>query len=393
MSQPFASGWDVVPGFSADQQTSDETTSFRQGDASQSGALLESDSSQLTLGFAQLVALAASLGIVTASPAIAEIIKTIVQGRGCLFPVLITGETGTGKELIAGAVRALSVRREQPFKTFDCATASAWLIESELFGHKRGSFTGAISDRKGIVQSAADGTLFLDEIGELPLEIQTILLRLLQEGEVRPVGANDYVKIDVRVIAATNRDLEAEVRAGRFRRDLYERLNGWPLHIPPLRERREDIRILIEHFLALYQQEWDKQGLRLSDVAMELMHRYDWPGNVRQLQHEVYRLAIKARNGEVIGTDRLSEAIRAGVCAPPPAAALVGDNLVINVKLPHREAKDALLRLQIEYALKETGGNILRAAALIKMSRNALKKAIEKFEIEVEKYRSHKPRQ
>jgi transcriptional regulator with GAF, ATPase, and Fis domain len=175
------------------------------------------------------------------SPAMLEIVAAIELARESMASVLITGETGTGKELLSRAVHVLSNRCDQQFIAFDCADVSRELIESELFGHRRGSFTGATRDRKGVIREANRGTLFLDEIGELSLKMQSKFLRFLQEREVRPVGADRPIKVDVRVIAATNRDLEAEVRAGRFRADLYERLNVLRLRVPPLRERREEI--------------------------------------------------------------------------------------------------------------------------------------------------------
>src|SRR5262249_35356669 len=207
---------------------------------------------------------------VVASQTMPNLIVAIQQARHSSAPVLITGETGTGKELGAHAVHAFSNRCGKQFLPFNCAQASRELIDSELFGYRRNSFTGATRDSKGIIREADGGTLFLDEIGELGLEMQPKLLRFLQEGEVRPVGAPRPIKTDVRVIAATNRDLEEDVRAGRFRADLFERLNVLRFHIPPLRERREEIPLFIAHFLNRYQEEMHKHGLRLSAEAIRI---------------------------------------------------------------------------------------------------------------------------
>ncbi len=317
-----------------------------------------------------------------------ELFAAIELARESSASVLITGETGTGKELISRAVHALSARRRQQFVTLDCAEVSHGLIESELFGHRRGSFTGAVRDRKGVIREADGGTLFLDEIGELSLETQKKFLRFLQEREVRPVGADRPVKTDVRVIAATNRDPESEVRAGRFRADLYERLNALRLRVPPLRERREDLPPLIEHFLERYQQEQGKQGLRLSDEVLALLLGYDWPRNVRQLANEIYRLVTMSGSEEVIGAAALSPEIRnrSQRQSVPPAEVVEG-RVVIDLSLSLREAMDEMERVFIINALEKTGGNLSRAAAMIKMNRDGLRKAINRLGIEVEKFR------
>jgi len=321
-----------------------------------------------------------------------DLVTKIKSSRGSSAPVLITGETGTGKELIAHAVHAISSRHKREFIPFDCGAVNPGLIESELFGHRRGSFTGADRNYKGVIRAAEGGTLFLDEIGELPLEIQPKLLRFLQEGEVRPVGAPKPIKTNVRVIAATNRDLEADVRSGRFRDDLFERLNVLRFHIPPLRERREDILPLIVYFLDRHQRQEDKQGLRLSDEALALLLGYGWPHNVRELANVMYRLVVFAENDELIGPERVLDAIRAGVCSTPPAAAMVEGKIVIDPRLPYHERKNELERLSIINALKETGGNITQAAARMEMCRNSLKNKIKRYGIEMENHSQRKPR-
>src|SRR5262247_2951493 len=266
--------------------------------------------------------------IVHVSSAMAEIINKIERQRDSEAPTLITGETGTGKELIARVVHDLSPRRERSFIPFNCGGGPRELIASWLFGHQRGSFTGADRNVKGVIREADGGTLLLDEVGDLSLDLQCLMLRPLQEGEVHPLGAPKPIKTDVRVIAATNRDLEADIQSGRFREDLYWRLNVSRIHIPPLRERREDIPLLIEHFLARRQQETGKQGLWLSDEAWALMFDYHWPGNVRQVRNVLYRLVASAENDEVIGPERFSKEIER--CSPPPAAATVGNGIVID---------------------------------------------------------------
>jgi DNA-binding NtrC family response regulator len=320
--------------------------------------------------------------IVHASRAMAEIVNKIERERDSDTTILITGETGTGKELIARVVHDLSSRHERVFIPFNCGGGPRELIASWLFGHQRGSFTGADRNVKGVIREADGGTLMLDEIGDLSLDLQALLLRPLQEGEVHPLGAPKPIKTDVRVVAATNRDLEADIQSGRFREDLYWRLNVSRIHIPPLRERREDIPLLIEHFLTRRQQETGKQELWLSDEAWALMSDYHWPGNVRQVKNVIYRLAASAENGELIGRESALDAIRTGTCAPPPASAVIilGEEM-IDPLLPHYEAKDKLLRFQIEYALNRTGGNLSQAAEGLKMSLPGLKKAIKRLGI------------
>jgi transcriptional regulator with GAF, ATPase, and Fis domain len=259
------------------------------------------------------------------------------------------------------------------------------MVASELFGYRRGAFTGADRDSKGVIREADGGTLLLDEIGELPLESQPKLLRFLQEGEVRPLGEARPIKVNVRVVAATNRDLEAQVRTGQFRIDLFHRLNVLWIHIPPLRERREDIRTLTEYFLAQRRQEESKQDLWLSDEAWELLLGYHWPGNVRQVKNVVHRLAASIGNDGLIGPERILEEI--GGSAMAPAAVMAENKIVIDCRLPYHEAKNELARLFISNALNETGGNLSQAAARMGMSLFGLRKAVKRFGIEKRKGR------
>jgi DNA-binding NtrC family response regulator len=320
-----------------------------------------------------------------------ELIAKIERMRDISAPTLITGETGVGKELIARVVHGLSPRYRGELITFDCGGVTPELIANELFGHRRGAFTGADRDYKGVIRTADGGTLFLDEIGEMPLAEQPKLLRFLQEGEVRPVGGARPIKVNARVISATNRDLEADVRLGRFRDDLYHRLNVFHLHIPPLRERREDIRPLIKHFLDLRQREIGKQGLQVSDEAWALILGHDWPGNVRQLAAMAHRLVAFAENNELIGRERALDAIRSGTCVSPPAEAVVigGENVT---DLPLHEAEDKLQKFLIGRALRMTGGNLLRTADILKVDRSGLQKMIRRLGIEVKRLGARKSR-
>src|SRR4029077_18227505 len=221
-------------------------------------------------------------------------------------PVLITGESGTGKELVARAIHYRGLLAKRPFVAVDCGSLVPTLIESELFGYEKGAFTGAAKSKEGLFESANGGTIFLDEIGELPLEMKAKLLRVLQEKEVRPVGSNNRVKVDVRVIAATNRDLEASYRAGTFRKDLYFRLNVVTVHVPALRDRRGDIPELVQWFLSRYA---PTQPIKITSAAMNCLRRYDWPGNVRELENCIER-AIALGNQHTIDVDDLPPAIR-----------------------------------------------------------------------------------
>jgi Nif-specific regulatory protein len=281
--------------------------------------------------------------------------------------VLIEGETGVGKELIAAAVHYRSRRRSQLFVSQNCAAVPENLLESELFGHKKGSFTGAYEDKKGLFEIADGGTLFLDEVAEMPPSLQSKLLRVLQEGEIRPIGATQEKRVNVRIVAATNRRLDAEVAAGRFREDLYYRLNVFPIRVPPLRERREDVPLLAEHMLARYVSELGKPASGFTQQTMELLQAHDWPGNVRELQNEVQRLVIQIEGKEFITPDLLSPRIRQieGVVerAKPTKGTL-------------KEMVDQVERWLLIEALREHDNNKTAAAKTLGITREGLHKKL-----------------
>jgi two-component system nitrogen regulation response regulator GlnG len=241
-------------------------------------------------------------GMIGGSPAMEQVFALLARVLHTDVPILVTGETGTGKELVASALHKHGPRRKGPLIAVNCAAIPATLLEAELFGHVKGSFTGAHKDRQGYAEAADGGTLFLDEIGEMPMEMQAKLLRFLQEGEVRPVGGNAVKYVDVRVVAATNRALEKQIRAGAFREDLYYRLAVLTLSLPSLRERREDIEPLARFLLSRNEGE----GLptaKLADDALEVLQAFDWPGNIRQLQNELTRAAAFAQDGQIHAAD------------------------------------------------------------------------------------------
>jgi two-component system response regulator HupR/HoxA len=248
-------------------------------------------------------------GIVGTSSAMGELQRLLERVGPSSSTVLLLGETGTGKELISRAIHRMSPRRDRMFVAVNCAALTESLLESELFGHRRGAFTGALSDKKGLFEVAHEGTIFLDEVGETTPAMQAKLLRVLQEGEILPVGETRPRKIDVRVVAATNRKLEDEVEAGRFRRDLYYRLRVFPIRVPPLRDRREDVPALAEHFLAKHAKRMGKRVPGITPEAQALLQAYSYPGNVRELENEIERAILLTDPGAPITPAELSEEI------------------------------------------------------------------------------------
>ena len=309
-------------------------------------------------------------GIVTAGGPMAEVLSTVARVATSTVPVLLIGESGTGKELLARAIHAAGPRSAGPFIAVNGAALSQTLLESELFGHERGAFTGADRARAGRFEVASGGTLFLDEIGDLPPEVQVKLLRVLQERTIERVGSQTPIQVDARFVAATHRDLMAEVEAQRFREDLYYRLAVVSIEIPPLRRRRGDIPVLVDHFLVKHADEADGVRKTFSREAMDLLVRYDFPGNVRELENVVQRCLVLSR-GEQIGTDDLPPSLL-GLAeqqhANPRGAAM---------SLPARVA--ALEQEAIEVALAAKGGNQSRAAAQLGISERALRYKLAKY--------------
>ena len=288
--------------------------------------------------------------------------------------VLIQGESGTGKELVARAVHKLSPRVEQPFICLNCAAVPSELIESELFGHKRGAFTGAVSDHKGVFRAAHMGTLFLDEIEATSPSMQVKLLRALQVGEIKPVGDNSAQQVDVRLVAATNTDLDAYAQQGRFREDLFYRINVFPITLPPLRDRVEDIPHLVRHFLDKFTVQTGKVVRGIDAVAMELLSRYSWPGNVRELENEIERAHILCAEGSSLSVRCLSPRIT--------SAAEKADKAPVESPTL-KDAVEELEERMIREALKSLGGNKSLTAKKLGLSRQGLINKIYKFEIEL----------
>ena len=288
-------------------------------------------------------------------------------------PVLITGETGTGKEVLARTIHAYSGRASATFLPFNCSSVPRDMLDSQLFGHRRGSFTGASENFLGVIRAANSGTLFLDEIGETTLEVQPKLLRFLDASEVHPIGELLPVKADVRVIAATNVDLDAFVTQGRFREDLFYRLNIVRLHVPPLRERRVEIPTLAHHYLQKHAHEYRKGDLRLAEETMEFLLLYRWPGNVRQLANEMRRMAVLAEAGAVLMPEHLSPDIAASRrTLPPSERVLEPTELVVRLDQPVPAAVQHLERTMIQFALRACGGRMEETAAMLGLSRKGL---------------------
>jgi two-component system response regulator HydG len=297
-----------------------------------------------------------------------ELFDFLAQVAPSEATVLILGESGTGKELVANAIHHNSPRTQQPFVKVACAALPETLLESELFGHEKGAFTGAIARREGRFQAAHRGTIFLDEVGEMSLAIQTKLLRVLQEREFEPVGSSRTAKVDVRVIAATNKDLGKEIKEGRFREDLFYRLNVIPIHLPPVRERKEDIPALANHFLSLYREKNKKEIKEISPKALDLLIRHDWPGNIRELENCLERAVIVAR-GELLAPADLPPAIQNLPAGKEDA------EIPFPAGISLQEAEKALILKTLE----DTGGNRSRAAEILGINRRTLQMKLKEY--------------
>jgi len=291
------------------------------------------------------------------------IFRTISKVSDYKTTVLITGESGVGKELVARAIHQRSGRRGRAFVAVNCGAIPENLLESELFGHKRGAFTDAVTDRKGLFEEADGGTLFLDEIGELPSSLQVKLLRVLEDGRIRRLGESRDLEVDVRIVTATHRDLAAETKAGRFREDLFYRLNVLPIAVPPLRERREDIPLLIEHFIARNNTRLGTEIGGVDGDARRLLYEYAWPGNVRELENTIERAMVLAEGSQITAAD-LPERVR-DVRDPIKLQLSSGE---LSIKKTTRFMEEVLIRR----ALQKTKGNRTRAAELLEISHRAL---------------------
>jgi Nif-specific regulatory protein len=315
-----------------------------------------------------------STDIIGNSKPMLDVLNMISQVADSGTTVLINGETGTGKELVARAIHANSPRKDGPFVQVNCAAMPDTLVESELFGHEKGAFTGAIQRRRGLFEEAHGGTIFLDEIGELSQAAQAKVLRVLQERQLQPVGSSRTVTVNVRIIAATNRNLEQDVAEGRFRADLFYRLNVVSLFLPPLRERREDVPLLLSYFLKLKAQEHSIAPKSLSPEVVDFFTSYYWPGNIRELENLIERLTILTASELITLRD-----LPVGMRSSDPTATLKED--VLSGSRPLSEAVDEFERELIVKALQRTGFNQTKAALLLGTSRRILKYRIEKLKI------------
>jgi Nif-specific regulatory protein len=309
--------------------------------------------------------------IVGTSPAMGDVFRLMESAAGSTIAVLIEGETGVGKELVARGIHRAGPRADGPFVAVNCAALPEALLESELFGHRRGAFTGATHDQRGLFEAAAGGTIMLDEIGEMPLAMQPKLLRVLQEGEMVPVGDTRPRRVDVRVVSATNRDLNDAIARQTFRQDLFYRLAAFPIRVPPLRDRRDDVSTLAHHFLRAAA---DRQGRRLEGIlpdALDVLVHFDWPGNVRELQNEMERAATLARDGDAIGVGHLSAKL-----AKPGRDR--GETSPSDER-PLREARAEFEARHIAGILKRHGGNVTHAAQVLGLSRAMLQRKMKDY--------------
>ena len=313
---------------------------------------------------------------------ISKSIKTILDNIRIIAStdstVLITGESGTGKELVARTIHHLSNRRNQNFVAVNCGAIPETLLESEFFGYKKGAFTGADFDKSGLFQEANNGTIFLDEIGELPLQLQVKLLRVLQEREIRPLGSNSSIKVNVRVIAATNRNLQSLIEEGKFRSDLYYRLNVVNIHVPPLRERHDDIPLLANYFLAKFSHKYNKNVVGFSNIVMDSFIKYDWPGNVREMENVIERAVILARKNTIEATELPEE-----IFGNKKLETFFTNNMIVSYK----KAKEMFDKEYITRLLEHTKGNIKKAAEISGRYRTDIYDMIKKYEIDIEGFR------
>jgi Nif-specific regulatory protein len=317
--------------------------------------------------------------MVGTAPTMSAVFRLMESAAASTITVLLEGETGTGKELVARGIHEASARATQPFVAVNCAALPETLLESELFGHRKGAFTGATQDQRGLFEAASGGTIFLDEIGEMPLGMQAKLLRVLQDGEVTPVGERSPRKVDVRVISATNRDLVGEVARRTFRDDLYYRVGAFPIRLPPLRDRREDVAPLVKNFLAAAAERAGKRVAGIAPDALERLAAYAWPGNVRELQNEIERAVVLALDGAAIGVEHLSGKVT-GAASKVADAAPAGSTPA--EPGASRDLRDARTEFEVQFIRKVLGehqGNVSRAARALGISRVALQKKMKEY--------------
>lgn len=316
--------------------------------------------------------------VIASSGEMQEVFRLVNKVKNSSIPVLVMGESGTGKELISRAIHFHSDRKNAPFVVVNCASIPHELLESELFGHEKGAFTGAYQRRVGRFEQANGGTLFLDEIGEMDLSLQAKLLRVLQTKQFERVGGNETITSDVRMVSATNRDLREEVRNKRFREDLFFRIAAFPILIPPLRQRKPDILVLVEHFLRRFAAEQSRKGLHFTREALKFLYEYPWPGNVRELENVVQRAVVMAEKDAITEKD-LPIAVQsygAGGATQPNASVFDGGDAGKSIR-PMEAVKEEALRA----ALEITGGNILEAASRLKIGRATFYRMMKRYKI------------
>jgi two-component system response regulator PilR (NtrC family) len=313
-------------------------------------------------------------GLIGKSPGMRQVFDLVIQAAPSRSTILITGESGTGKELVARAIHSNSPRAERSFVTVNSGNLPPDLLESTLFGHVKGAFTGAVYPKKGLFDLADKGSIFFDEIGNIPLETQAKLLRVMQEREFMRLGGMETIKVDVRIIAATNVDLRREVEEGRFREDLFYRLHVIAIHLPPLRERREDIPLLVQHFLEKYGAENGRPNLEIAPEALDLLMAYEWPGNVRELENVIERATVLTP-GSRIGPDLIPEHVRRPPSYRVPHVVMPPEGVSL------KEVTAAYERQWIELALEAAGGVQKRAAELLRIKPTTLNEMIKRYDI------------
>ncbi|MBI1234236.1 MAG: response regulator [Alphaproteobacteria bacterium] len=347
-----------------------------------------------TLGFADMIA---------GAPAMRQVIRLGERAAASNIPILVTGESGVGKELVARAIQAASDRAGKPFVAVNCGAIPENLVESTLFGHEKGSFTGAIGKHMGKFQEADGGTLFLDEIGELPLDMQVKLLRALQEGEVDPVGSKRPVKVNVRIISATNRDLAEQVREGAFREDLFYRLNVFPIEVPPLRARKDDIPSLVRHFVQRFNAQENRSIQDATGETMAMLTAFDWPGNVRQLENSVFRAVvlcegdhlrpedfpqISGRSADLTDTAPPPHAYPDPATAAPEPAANDMAGVTIVDGGGHLRSLEAIERDLIQFAIETYAGRMSEVARRLGLGRSTLYRKVREYDLDVDEART-----